>query len=96
MQLRFLPSCTLAPGVQDGGLKIVFLCLFFLLYCTLTSVIHSTAMPCQQDKTVVVKQSKQTPLMVTKSPWCDLQTGFLLLFAGHSLTKSAVPDKELD
>lgn len=61
----FLPFCTLAPGVQDGGLKSMFLCFFSFFSSsfdrTVTSAIHSTALPCQQDKTVVVKQSKQSP-----------------------------------
>lgn len=41
-----------------------------------TSVVAATP-PRQQDETVVVKQSKQSPLTAALSLWCDLQTGFL-------------------
>lgn len=60
---------------QDGGL----ICVYVLLFpdCTVTSAIHTAALPCQQDKTVVVKQSKQSP-RAAASRWGDLQTGFLL------------------
>lgn len=83
-----LPFCTLAPGTQDGG----FMCVFvhFLMYIQ----------PCQQDKTAVVKQSKQSPLTAAMSPWCDLQTGFLLpslAILWHAQeTHSALPDKKMN
>lgn len=40
---------SVAPGARDGGFMcVVFLCIFD---CAVTSVIHTIALPCQQDKT---------------------------------------------
>lgn len=50
----------------------------FVRFLTVLHQWYTTASPCQQDKTAVVKQSKQSPLTAAMSPWCDLQTGFLL------------------
>lgn len=92
-----LPFCTLAPAPRDGGFTCCF-CAF--LACVVTSAIHTTALPCQQDKTEVVKQSKQSPLTAATSLWCDLQTGFLLpslaILRQARETHSALPDKKLD
>lgn len=54
---------------------------------TVTSAIHSTALPCQQDKTVVVKQSKQSP-DGNKVPVVWFTNRISPPFAGHSLTGS--------
>lgn len=93
-----LPSCTSAPGAWDGDL----LCVFFYAFldCVVASAIPTTALPCQQDKTAVVKQSKQNLLTAAASLWCDLQTGFLLpslaILWQAQETRSALPDKKLD
>lgn len=77
---------------------------FYVCFCAfldcVTWAIHTAALPCQQDKTAVVKQSKQSPLTAAMSLWCDLQTGFLpcslaILWQAQE-THSAGPDKKLD
>lgn len=42
-------------------------CVDVFFYHAVTAAIHHTALPCQQDKTVVVKQSKQSPLTAATS-----------------------------
>lgn len=63
-------------------------------------MMHTAPLPCQQDKTSVVKLSKQSPLTATMSLWFDLPTGFLLpslaILWQAQETLSALPDKKLD
>lgn len=68
--------------------------------CQISGARCTAAPPCQQDKTAVVKQSKQCPLTAATSPWCDLQTGFLLpslaILSQAQETHSALPDKNVN
>lgn len=70
MHLPFYRSCREAHGTQC---RMDVLCEF---PDCVTSVVTATP-HCQQDKTAVVKQSKQRPLTAAMTLWCDLQTGFL-------------------
>lgn len=77
----------------------LYLCLMCIFDRVVTSATHTGALPCQ-DKTTVVKQSKQSPLTAATAMWCDLQTGFLLpslaILWQAQETHSAVTDKKLD
>lgn len=90
----FYPGTCTVQGMEA-------LCVFFCAFLTSFYImIHTIDLPCQQDKTAVVKQSKQSPMTATMSVWCDLQTGFLLpslaILWQAQETHSALPDKKLD
>lgn len=86
----FVLSCSVAPAAR-GRSSIICVFVLFFLHHVVTSATHSAALPCQQDKTAVIKTKSTKSPDSSSVPLVWFTNRISAPFTGHSLSGSGNP-----